>query len=74
MNSELLKSRLEKIGNNLRDLRINKKLTQDELSEYLNISRNALQDIEKSKNNNLRISIVFNILDYFNISFDDLIK
>lgn len=58
---------------NLRELRINQRYTQDELSKKLNLSRTAISNYEKGIIQP-SIETIIKISEIFNVSLDDLLK
>ena len=56
----------------LKNARMNKKLTQAELAEILDISLSYLKDLERFRNNP-RYEIFERVIHYFNISADTVI-
>ena len=58
---------------NLRELRINQRYTQDELSKKLNLSRTAISNYEKGIIQP-SIDTIIKISEIFNVSLDDLLK
>ncbi len=61
------------IGNNLQYLRKKNKLSQQYLSEILDIPRTTLGDYERSKTEP-NISLLLKISDYFKLSLEDLLS
>ena len=59
------------LGNNIRKARKNMKLTQNELAEKLNISREHVAKIETAKKG-ISIKLLFKISDILSVSEKDL--
>lgn len=59
-------------GERLKLLRLEKKATQKELANYLNIATNAYQNYEYDKRE-MNIKTLTALADYFNVSIDYLI-
>lgn len=55
--------------NKLKEYRINADLSQRELAKILNISYTTIQNIENEKD--FKVSTLFEICEYFNISLND---
>ena len=60
--------------NNIRFLRERKKMSQEELSAELDLSRNKLQALESGKTINPSAIDMINFSEYFNVSVDSLLK
>lgn len=58
---------------NLRELRVNRQYTQNELSKKLNLSRTAISNYEKGTIQP-SIETIIKISEIFNVSLDDLLK
>ncbi len=61
------------VGNNIKHLRKKHQLSQQSLSEALDIPRTTLGDYERG-NTEPNIALLINIAEYFNIGVEDLIK
>ena len=59
------------IGNQIRALRVEKKVKQDELAEYLGVSAQAVSKWETSASTP-DITLLPNIATYFGVSIDEL--
>lgn len=59
-------------GERLKQLRTERKLTQREVAEYLNIATNAYQNYEYD-NREMNIKTLTALADYFDVSVDYLI-
>ena len=59
-------------GTVLKNARMNKKLTQAELAEILNISLSYLKDLERFRNNP-SYEVFEKVMHYFNLSADSVI-
>ena len=65
---------LKNISNNLKKFRVNLALTQEEVSFKIGISSRNYQYIETNKIRDIKLSTILKILDFFNITLEDLIK
>jgi len=65
-----------RFGEKLRQLREEKKLTQQQLAELLRVDLETLVDIEEGKQNiqDLEISFWLVLLAFFNLKHDDLVE
>ena len=61
-------------NSNIRFLRERKNLSQEELSQNLDISRNKLQALESGKTINPTAADMIKFSDYFKVSVDSLLK
>lgn len=59
-------------GERLKQLRVDKSLTQKDMAEYLNIATNAYQNYEYNKRE-MNIKTLTILADYFDVSVDYLI-
>ena len=59
---------------NIRFLRERKKMSQEELSASLDLSRNKLQALESGKTVNPSVIDLLNFSEYFKVSIDSLLK
>lgn len=55
-------------------LRIQKKWSERQLAENVNLSQSTINDIENGKNKLKKIDTVYKFLDTFNVSFDFLFR
>lgn len=60
--------------NNIRFLREKKKLSQEDLAQQLDLSRNKLQALESGKTRNPIVTDLIKFSEYFRISVDSLLK
>ncbi len=65
---------IKNIATNLKKMRINKKLTQEEISFKLNMERKGYQKLEYCQNKDIKLSTILKILDFYNIKLEDLLK
>lgn len=63
-----------RIGKKIRQLREKKKVTQAELSEFLNISQSALCNLESEKSKKVDFYVIYGICEFFNINFNSFLK
>ena len=61
----------KKVGNNIKDLRVQKGDTQKSLAQYLNTSQSTISAYESGKSTILT-SFALKIIDKYNCSLDDL--
>lgn len=66
-------SKSKEVGNRIREARKNKKLSQAELSELLNISPSHMSDIENGKTN-IGLDIFMNLTEILTVSADWLLR
>ena len=59
-----------KIGRNIKSLRIEKGLSQEKLAEYVNISREHLSCLERGKYS-INIETLYNIANFFEVDIKD---
>ena len=62
-----------KLAENVKKLRLSKKMTREELSLALGVDNSYISKVEKAKVN-ITIDRIQNIADYFNIDFLKLFK
>ena len=62
----------EEIGKRITELRVQNNLSQENLAEKLGISRSSLSRYEKGSRT-IDIYVLNNILEIFNISYDDFV-
>lgn len=62
------------VGNNIRNLREKKGISQDRLSKITDLSLNTIVKIESGKNPNPTINTLYKIAKSFKVKVDDLIK
>ena len=60
------------IGNNIKKLRLNNKLTQEQLASELQISRTNITHYEQGKRKP-KLEMIIKISEYFNVSIDYLV-
>lgn len=65
---------LNKFSENLRKIREEKKMSQLEVSTKIGISRSLYQYYESNKPPDIRLTNLVKILDFFDVSLDDLLK
>jgi len=65
---------LKKIGENLRKLRKEKNKSQNEVSTESDISMRAYQRIEANEVNDVKLSTIIKLLNYYNITLEELLK
>ncbi len=65
---------LKNLSKNLRRLRNKRNKSQIEISFEIGISSRTYQYLESNKLKDLKFSTIFKIADYYNISFEKLIK
>jgi len=65
---------LNKFSENLRKFREEKKMSQLEVSTKIGISRSLYQYYESNKPPDIRLTNLVKILDFFDVSLDDLLK
>ena len=61
------------IANKLKELRKNKKITQEELAEILSISRSKVSSWETNKRD-MTVTDAINLADFYEISLDSLLN
>ena len=71
MNTSIIKNT---IGENIRDLRLKKGISQDRLSKLADLSLNTIVKIESGKNKNPTIVTLIKIAKSLNVMVDGLIK
>ncbi len=62
----------KKLGENVKMLRREKGITQEELSQITETTRTQVSDIENGKSST-SINIIWNLAEYFNVSIDYLL-
>jgi len=65
---------LNKFSENLRKIREEKKMSQLEVSTKIGISRSLYQYYESNNPPDIRLTNLVKILDFFDVSLDDLLK
>lgn len=65
--------RLKNLGINIKSERLRKNISQEQLAEYTNISRNSISLIETGKINPTILKVI-DIAQALNITIEDLIK
>lgn len=68
-----MKNDSKKLGQNLKKIRIQKNITQIELSKILNVDRSFISNIENAKSNPT-LSTITNLAKALKISTDELLK
>ncbi|RGD72937.1 helix-turn-helix domain-containing protein [Anaerofustis stercorihominis] len=63
---------MNNFSKNLKYYRLQKKLTQKEMADFLNITPNAYQKYEYGKREPLLNNLI-KLADFFNVSLDDLV-
>ncbi len=69
-----LKFVLNNIAKNLKDLRVENKLTQLEISHHLNMERRGYQKVEYAETGDIKLSTILKILEYYDITLEELMK
>lgn len=67
-----IETALHNCAKKVRELRLKNNYTHDVMCEKLQINRRGYQLIEYNKNNDIKLSTVLKIMDFYNISFDSL--
>ncbi len=57
----------------LKELRLTKGLSMEQLGNELNMSSGLISDIENGKKNNPKLKTLIKLADYFDISIDELV-
>lgn len=65
-------SELTKIGQRVKSLRLNKKLTQRELAEKIGITHEWVCKIERGKANNITFSLLLSIAEKLDVKLSDI--
>lgn len=63
----------EKLGKNLKEIRIKKEITQTELAKTLGVDKSFISNIENGKNNPT-LSTITNLAKSLEVSVNDLLK
>ncbi|MBO8441607.1 MAG: helix-turn-helix transcriptional regulator [Firmicutes bacterium] len=61
------------IGNRIRNYRIKKKMTQEKLAEYSDLSVNFISKLERGQKKNISINKLLNICNALNITVSELL-
>ena len=69
-----IKTVLHNISKNLKNLREERKLSQLEVSHHLNMERRGYQKIEYGETKDIKLSTLLKIMEYFDVSFEDLVS
>jgi len=68
-----MKDDAKRLGNNLKEIRIKKDITQIEIAKRLNVNRSFISNIENGKNNPT-LSTITNIANVLDVPTKELLK
>ena len=70
----MIKYSMKKIANNLRLLRNNTGKSQLEIAMEIDISQRTYQRLESNELKDIKLSHIVKIINYYNITFEELLK